>query len=69
MEQLINTATIPYYASAILLALGATLLGIIVLTFIVEGKRRYKEKDQTNNCTIYYWNALTRFRILLQRYL
>ena len=44
MEQLINTATIPYYASAILLALGATLLGIIVLTFIVEGKEDIKKR-------------------------
>lgn len=43
-EQLINTATIPYYASAILLALGATLLGIIVLTFIVEGKEDIKKR-------------------------
>ena len=44
MEQLINAATIPYYASAILLALGATLLGIIVLTFIVEGKEDVKKR-------------------------
>lgn len=46
MEQLINAATIPYYASAILLALGATLgaillgiINIIVFTFIIEGKK------------------------------
>lgn len=44
MEQLINAATIPYYASAILLALGANLLGIIVLTFIVEGKEDVKKR-------------------------
>lgn len=47
MEQLINAATIPYYASAILLALGAILLGIIgiiVFTFIVEGKENVKKR-------------------------
>lgn len=47
MEQLINTAKIPYYASVILLVLGATLLGIIgiiVFTFIVEGKENVKKR-------------------------
>lgn len=44
MEQLINAAKIPYYASAILLALGATLLSIIVFTFILEEKGDVKKK-------------------------
>lgn len=44
MEQLINAATIPYYASAILLALGATLLSIIVFTFILEEKEDVKKR-------------------------
>ena len=69
MEQLINAAKIPYYASAILLALGATLLSIIVFTFILEEKKDVKKKNQTNNCTVYYWNVHACFRILLQKYL
>lgn len=48
MEQLINAATIPYYASAILLALGAILLGtlgiIVLITSIVEGKEDVKKR-------------------------
>lgn len=44
MEQLINIATIPYYASAILIALGATLLSIIVFTFILEEKEDVKKR-------------------------
>lgn len=44
MEQLINAATIPYYASAILLALGATLLGMIVFIFIIEEKENVKKR-------------------------
>ena len=36
MEQLINAATMPYLASAILLTLGTAFLGSILI-FIVEG--------------------------------
>lgn len=44
MEQLINAAKMPYYVSAILLALGITLLGIITLIFILEGKEGAKKR-------------------------
>lgn len=48
MEQLINAAKMPYYASAILFPLSVGLLGIIVLIiverFIVEGKDGAKKK-------------------------
>lgn len=69
MEQLINAATMPYYASVILFPLSAALLGIIVLIiverFIVEGKEGAKKKSQINNFIIYCWNAPVCFRILL----
>ena len=51
MEQLINAAKMPYYASAILLALGAILLSILgiivfafIIAFIIEGKENVKKK-------------------------
>lgn len=47
MEQLINAAKMPYYASAILLTLGTVLLGMIgtiVFIFIIEEKENVKKR-------------------------
>ena len=47
MEQLINAAKMPYYASAILLALGTVLfgmIGMIVFIFIIEEKENVKKR-------------------------